>query len=163
MRFSPLIPFRSNVPSRAGNGPFSDLRSEMDDLFARFFELDTTGRFSGLADFAPSIDVSESESQIIVKADLPGVEKDNISLELKEDVLVLKGERSDESESGQGEDRRVIERSYGRFERSMRLPFTPAESEIDTSYKNGVLTVTVAKPQKPEDKAKQIPIRGKWV
>lgn len=163
MRFSPLIPFRSNVPSRTGNGPFSDLRSEMDDLFARFFELDTTGRFSGLADFAPSIDVSESESQIIVKADLPGVEKDNINLELHDDVLVLKGERSDESESGDGENRRVIERSYGRFERSMRLPFTPVESDVETSYKNGILTVTVAKPQKAEDKAKQIPIKGKWV
>ncbi len=163
MRFSPLIPFRSNVPSRAGNDPFSALRSEMDDLFAKFFELDTTGRFSGLADFAPSIDVSESEAQIIVKADLPGVDKDNINLELHDDVLVLKGERRDETESGDGEDRRIVERSYGRFERAMRLPFTPREDDVETSYKNGVLTVTVAKPEKPEDKAKQIPIRGKWV
>ena len=163
MRFSPLIPFRSSLPARSGGDPFSTLRSEMDDLFSRFFELDTTGRFSGLADFAPSIDVSETESEIVVKADLPGVEQDNVSLELHDDVLVLKGERKQETEAGEGEDHRVIERSYGRFERAMRLPFTPAESDVETRYKNGVLTVKVAKPEKPEDKAKQIPIRGKWV
>ncbi len=163
MRFNPLIPFRSNLPTRSTGDPFSTMRTEMDDLFARFFELDTSGRLSGLADFAPNIDVHETDSEIVVKADLPGVEQDQVSLELHDDVLILKGERKEEAKAGEGEDRRVIERSYGRFERAMRLPFAPAEDQIETSYKNGVLTVTVAKPETPEAKATQIPIRGKWV
>ena len=163
MRYNPLIPFRSNLPARSAVDPFSALRTEMDDLFSRFFELDTSGRFSGLADFAPSIDVHESESQIVVKADLPGVDQDHVSLELHDDVLILKGERKEETETGEEQDRRVIERSYGRFERAMRLPFSPAEDDVETSYKNGVLTVTIAKPESPETTAKQIPIKGKWV
>jgi len=163
MRFSPLVPFRSNALKRSGSGIRSPFGIDIDDLWNRLFELDTTDRFGSLADFAPSVDVSETETQIIVKADLPGVEKDDVHLELHEDVLTIKGERNEETEEGEGEDRHVIERSYGSFQRSMRLPFKPAEEDIDTRYAKGVLTVKVAKPKNADDAAKRIEIRGKWV
>lgn len=163
MRFSPLVPFRSNPVKRSGAGLRSPFGTDIDDLWNRLFELDTTDRFGSLADFAPSVDVSETDTQIIVKADLPGVEKDDVHLELQDDVLTIKGERNEETEEGEGEDRHVIERSYGSFQRSMRLPFTPAEADIDTRYEKGVLTVKVAKPKDADTAAKKIPIKGKWV
>lgn len=163
MRFRPLVPFRSRLQARSGSDPFSAYRTEMDDLFQRFFEVDTTGRFNQLADFAPSVDVSETDTAIIIKADLPGVGEDDVHLELHDDLLTLKGERNEETEQGEGEDRRIVERSYGRFERVMRLPFTPDEGDVETDYKQGVLTVTVKKPQNDNGGPKKIPIRGKWV
>lgn len=163
MRFNPLVPFRSGAIKRSGNGPRSFFGTDMDELMSRFFELDAADRFGGFADFAPSIDVTETDTQIILKADLPGVEQDDVHLELHDDMLTLKGERNEETEEGEGEDRRVVERSYGSFQRSMRLPFSPSEDEIETNYKKGVLTVKIAKPENTESAAKRIPIKGKWV
>ena len=161
MQFKPLVPFRSQLPSRSERDPFSAFRLEMDDLFNRFFELDTGGFASELADFAPSVDVSETDTEIIIKADLPGIEEDDIHLELHNDVLRLKGERSEEKEEGEGENRRVVERSFGSFERTMRLPFTPDEKDVTTKYQKGVLKVAIAKPDGEQGGAKRIPINGK--
>lgn len=163
MRFRPLVPFRSSPHSRSGHDLFATFKTEMDDLFDRFFEPRTSAQAGLLAGFAPSIDVSETDTEIIIKADLPGIEEDGVHLELHEDVLTLRGERNEEKEAGEGEDRRIIERSYGRFERSMRLPFAPNEDDIDTNYQKGVLKVTVQKPAEAERATKRIPIKGKWV
>ncbi len=163
MRFNPLVPFRSNAMTRSGNGPRSVFGTDIDDWFNRFFELDATDRFGRFADFAPSIDVSESETHFTMKADLPGIEQEDVHLELHDDVLTLKGERHSETEEGEGENKRVVERSYGSFQRAMRLPFTPSENDVETHYEKGVLTVKIAKPEDAETAAKRIPIKGKWV
>ena len=161
MQFRPLVPFRSKLPSRSERDPFSAFRLEMDDLFNRFFEMDASGRPGELINFAPSVDVSETDTNIIIKADLPGIDEDDIHLELHKDVLSLRGERSEEKEEGEGENRRVVERSFGSFERTMRLPFTPGEKDVTTDYKKGVLKVTIAKPKDEQGGAKRIPIKGK--
>ena len=163
MRFNPLVPSRSSAMTRSGNGPRSVFGTDIDDWFNRFFELDAADRFGRMADFAPSMDVSETDTHIIMKADLPGVEKDDLHLELLDDLLTIKGERHQETEEGEGENKRVIERSYGSFQRAMRLPFAPSEDDVETHYEKGVLTVKIAKPETSDSAAKRIPIKGKWV
>lgn len=154
MRFG-LTPYRQNRPARSGD-MFSSLRSEMDELWDNFFNLTRSPAF-GTSDFAPSIDVSESEKEIVLKADLPGLEEDQIDLEIDHDVLCLSGEREEEKTEN-GEDRRVVERSYGRFERAMRLPFVPEDKDVKTRFSKGVLTVRIAKPEEAAGGARKIKI-----
>jgi len=139
--------------------PFRALRMDFDQLWDEFFDMGRPA-FSRMAAFSPSVDVSETGKQILVKADLPGMEEKDIDLEIDGDLLTLRGERTEEKEEGEDEHRRVVERSYGRFERSMRLPFVPGEKDVDTSFRKGVLTVKIKKPKALESKARKIAING---
>ncbi len=153
MRFGPLAPFRRQSADPAG-GPFDLMRRDFDDLWQRFFEAAPNG---AMAAFSPSMDVSETAKQIVIKADLPGLDESQINLEINGDLLTLSGERSDEK-TEETEDRRIVERSYGRFERSVRLPFVPGDKDVTTEFRNGVLAVKVKKPKNMETKARRIPI-----
>ncbi|WP_084397732.1 Hsp20/alpha crystallin family protein [Henriciella aquimarina] len=163
MRFGSLTPFnRRHFPARDKQGnlePFRSLRMDFDQLWDEFFDM---GRplMPGGMDFSPSVDVSETGKEIVIKADLPGMDEKDVELELNGDMLTISGERSVEKEEGEGESHRVVERSYGRFERSMRLPFSPEDKDVETSFKKGVLKVNVKKPKELENKARKIAIKG---
>ena len=139
--------------------PFRTLRMDFDQLWDEFFDMGRPA-FSKVAAFNPSVDVTETGKQIVIKADLPGMEDKDIDLEIDGDLLTLRGERSEEKEEGDDQHRRVVERSYGRFERSMRLPFAPGDKDVDTSFRTGVLTVKIKKPKELESKARKIAING---
>jgi HSP20 family protein len=155
MRFTPLAPFRSPASSQNGlHDTFGSLRGDLGDIWQQFFDLARSGE---PAAFAAKLDVSETSKEVIIKADLPGLTEDQIDLEIVGDVLSLKGERSEERKDD-SESRHIIERSWGRFERSLRLPFTPGEKDVATSFANGVLTISIKKPKSLETARRKIPI-----
>jgi HSP20 family protein len=150
---APLSRRPSYLQQNNGN-PFTALRQEMDRLFDDFF---TPSASFGSFAFTPAIDVSETDKDVRVRTELPGVAESDVDIELNGDLLTIKGEKREEK-SENGENRRVFERSYGAFQRSIRLPFEPKEDQVKAAFKDGVLTVTAPKPPELAKASKRIPI-----
>ena len=105
----------------------------------------------------PSIEVNESDKDVKVTAELPGLEEKDVQVELANGVLLIKGEKKTETED---KDRKFSERYYGRFER--RIPVEDVDQDkISAAFKNGVLTVTMPKLPQAESKVKRIAINSK--
>ncbi|MGB2696509.1 MAG: Hsp20/alpha crystallin family protein [Candidatus Zixiibacteriota bacterium] len=140
--------------------PFRDLVSiqdEMNRLFNDFFGR-VPSRFEGdlsASEWNPSVDISETKDEIVVKAEVPGMKKDDIKINLQDNVLTLKGERKQEKEEKETNFYRM-ERCYGSFTRSFNLPTMVQADKIKASYKDGILNITL--PKAEEVKPKQIPI-----
>lgn len=96
--------------------------------------------------FSPAVDIQEQEDSFVIKADLPGMSKDAIEIQVENDTLTLSGKREQSSEE-ENSGVRVKERSYGSFCRSFRLGPKVAVGEIDASYDNGVLTLKLPKAE----------------
>jgi len=138
--------------------PFRDL-SLLQDRMNRLF--DETGRGhrgdepAATTTWSPSVDIFETEGEIIVKAELPGIDRKDILLNLEKNVLTLKGERKFEKETKE-ENYHRIERAYGGFSRAFSIPATVDEEKIRADYKDGVLKIAL--PKKEQVKPKQIKI-----
>jgi HSP20 family protein len=98
--------------------------------------------------WVPAMDLVEREGQLVLRADLPGLDRDDVDVEVKDGVLTVSGERRYEHEDDHGGYHRV-ERGFGRFSRSLRLPRGVDASAVSASFDRGVLEVTVAKPAEP--------------
>jgi HSP20 family protein len=132
------------------------LQSEMNRLFSTFF--DDQGPTNGARRWAPAVDVLERDDSIVLKADLPGVDHDDVSIEVSDNLLTISGHRQSEAqEKKEGYFR--IERSYGAFSRSIGLPQGVDADRIEASFDKGVLDVTVPKPE--ERKPRRISIGGR--
>ncbi len=155
---APLARRSPTLPQDGRSDPFTAFRLEMDRLFDDFF---SPSRLSGLGmgkfDFRPALDISENDSELSVRAELPGVDENDVEISLDRDVLTIRGEKREERRDDR-EHQRMIERSYGSFERTVRLPFEPDEAEVKAEFKNGVLTVTAKKPPELSKPSKRIPI-----
>ncbi len=151
-----------NLPDHVREDPFFAFRQEMDRLFDTFFAPGQVGRsaFSGLGGFSvkPAIDVTENDKEVRVRAELPGVDEKDVEISVENDMLIIRGEKREER-TDDGERRRFVERSYGSFERAIRLPFAPEGEEITANFKDGVLTVTAKKPPELSRSTKRIPIQ----
>lgn len=151
-----LIPLRQREPGWWE--PFRDLeriQDEMNKLFD-FSLAKSSGKTSALDRvWNPAVDVYETKDNVIVKADLPGMEKDEIHVSVQGDTLLIKGEKKEEKEY-QEEDFVRTERSYGSFYRALALPESVDADKVKAAYKNGVLELTL--PKKEEVKPKQIAI-----
>jgi len=167
MAIRSLIPWNRSrdVAQRRGEetNPFLTLHREMNRLFDdvfRGFDLAPFGperMFRGALGGWPSIEVGESDKEVKVVAELPGLEEKDVEVELANGVLVIKGEKKTETED---KDRLFSERYYGRFER--RIPVDEVEEDkVSASFKNGVLTVTLPKSTTAQEKVKRIAIEGK--
>ena len=123
-----------------------------DDFFApsRYTEDETSAR-----DLQPVVDIYENDANFVIKAELPGIDKKDIGIDVKGRVLTLKGERSSENEVEKDKYYRC-ERTFGRFERSFTLPGEINVDKINANYQDGVLKIEVPKPK--EHKPKQITI-----
>lgn len=110
---------------------------------------------SGQSIWQPAIDVTEDKENFILKADLPGLKKEDIHVSVENGILTIEGERQSETEQKE-KDYHRIERSYGRFVRSLNLGTSVDDSKIKANYKDGVLEVTVPKIEK--SKAKTIDV-----
>src|SRR6266403_5148044 len=138
--------------------PFFTLHREMnrmfDDVF-RGFDLAPFGSAQALGGLGwPRIDVDETDKEVRVTAELPGLDEKDVSLEIANGVLSISGEKKSESED---KDRRFSERYYGRFER--RIPLEDVDEDKATaSFKNGVLTITVPKSGEAKSNVRRIEI-----
>jgi len=132
-----------------------NVQKEMSKMFSNFFT-DDNESFTGLQNWYPSADITEGKDQYTVHIELPGVTKDGVKITLQENVLTVQGEKKQESETKEENFHRV-ERSYGSFSRSFRLPSLVKSDKIDANYKDGVLTIVL--PKAEEAKAKQIDIK----
>ena len=160
MALRDLIPWsngsRDMQYSQQGN-PFLALHREMNRLFDetfRAFEVDTFGPHPmGW----PSVEVNETDKEVKVVAELPGLEEKDVQVELANGVLRISGEKKSETED---KERRFSERYYGRFER--RIPMEDVDQEkVAAKFDKGVLTVTLPKPPAAQQKVKRIAINGK--
>jgi HSP20 family protein len=131
------------------------LQGEMNRLFNSFFEDDAgNGRQQR---WAPAVDLVEREDRLVLKADLPGMSEDDVQIEIRDNILTISGERKAEHEEKQNGYYRV-ERAFGRFSRSLQLPSGVHTEGIAASFENGVLEVTIPKPE--ERKPRKIEIKG---
>jgi len=139
------------APARTGD-VFAAMRNEMDRLFERFEHgfprLPSLFREHGNGGLImPELDVKESADAVTIEAELPGVEEKDVSVTLANGLLTIKGEKKQTKEEKK-ENYYLAERSYGAFERSLRLPDTIDEAKIEAKFDKGVLKVKAAK--KPE-------------
>lgn len=130
--------------------PFRELARVFDDPFFRA----TTGDAS--CRWCPAVDVTESEKELVVSADLPGIDPKQVEITVQENILTLSGERKAESES-KDESYHRVERAYGSFTRSFVLPSTVDETKVSAEYKDGVLRVHL--PKREEAKPRKIDVK----
>ncbi len=140
---------------KQGQG-YRTLRSEMDRVFDDFFGLMPARREGSATMWSPSVDISETADNFVVRAELPGMKKDDIELEVENNVLSIRGERKFEK-TDEGENYHFMERSYGSFYRSFTLPKNVDSETIGAEYKDGMLIVTI--PKKEEVKPKKVEIK----
>ncbi len=135
--------------------PWRELE-EVSNRLARFF--DDTPFAATTTEWIPPVNVMETNDELILTAELPGMREEDINIELENNVLTISGEKVEERKEGD-EDRRyhVWERRYGTFSRSFTLPRTVKSDEITASYENGVLTIHL--PKAPEAKGRKIEIK----
>ncbi len=157
-----LIPWRRDrgeIQTRREENPFELLHREMNDLFASFFR-DFESPFRGLAPAtgrgpaamsAPSVDVSETDDEVQVTADLPGLTEKDVEVTLDDGALTIRGEKKEEREEKK-RNYHLVERAYGRFERSVALPHGIDPGKVKARFKNGVLHVTL--PKTPESRSR---------
>lgn len=144
--------------------PFRDLAA-LQDRIDRLFE-DSLGRlrsdWGGEAlegrTWAPAVDIVETDNEIVLKADLPGIDPKDVEIQVQNGTLTLKGERKFESDVKEDNYRRV-ERVYGSFVRSFSLPRSVDADKAEAEYRNGVLQVKL--PKRPEAKPKQLKVAVK--
>ncbi|MDI6764892.1 MAG: Hsp20/alpha crystallin family protein [Thermodesulfobacteriota bacterium] len=125
----------------------------MDRLWDSFFEERPRRKIEEVGEWLPSLDVSETKNDLVVKAELPGMDPKDIDISLNEGILTIKGERKQEKEENE-QNYHLIERSYGSFTRLVRLPREVKSEKISASYKNGVLKVTLPKSEEAKKESK---------
>jgi len=133
-----------------------NLQREMERMFGRLAEMKWED-LPALGDWSPSMDISETKDSLVAKIEVPGMDQKDIQISLQENLLTIKGEKKQEKEEKDERYHRV-ERSYGSFIRSIRLPVAVDASKVMANFKNGLLTVTL--PKTPASKGTTIPIKA---
>ncbi len=137
-------------PRRRWLAPFQDL----EDVFERFWADQGNGMVASL--FAPPLDMTEKDGEILLRMDLPGIDAKDIDIQVTGNQLTISGERKEEKEES-GETYHRIERRSGRFSRSVLLPCDVQDDKVDARYANGVLTIRL--PKTAEAKSKHIAVK----
>jgi HSP20 family protein len=159
MDMKTLVPLRtrSNL-ARADYFPFDALRREVDGLFFDFAHSLGIAPTNGSHMLAPKMEVAETDKEIQISAELPGLERKDIDISLDANVLTIRAERRAEKEEDQKDKNvHVSERSYGVFYRAIELPTSVDPSTVQATMSNGVLKIVIPKP--PQAEAKKIEIK----
>jgi len=130
----------------------------IDDFIDRFFY--EWPSFERETDFtwSPRVDVNETDNEITIDVELPGIDKKDVKVEVKDNILSISGERKNEKKTENAESRRV-ERHYGKFERTFGLPDTVEADKVSAKYKDGVLVLTLPKTEKAKPKEIAVEIK----
>lgn len=135
------------------------LQRDMNRIFDQFFRGDVLADETMYGrDWTPAVDVVENNDAFILKAELPGMNKEDVKITLENNILTIRGEKKNEMDKKEGNVHRV-ERNYGMFERSFTIPGTIKPNDIDAQYKDGILTLTL--PKAEEAKPKLIDVKVK--
>ncbi len=136
--------------------PTRSLMTDFDRIFDSMFTHDLP-RFSSTNSWMPAIDVNETETKFFLSADMPGLDKKDVSVDIHDGVITIKGKRAiDDKKPTDGY--RIRERQLGSFNRSFRLPDNVKEDKVAAKVKNGVLTVTLPKTKEILPDGRQIKI-----
>jgi HSP20 family protein len=168
MALKELIPWKrtgNELATRQDSmfAPFDQFRREMDNIFDGFLT-DWPMRSTNLLDrqlrnFMPQVDVTETEKEVRVIAELPGLEEKDVDVSLTQGVLTIKGEKREEHE----ENKRDFHRSelrYGMFERAVQLPAEIDADKAKATFKKGVLKITLPKTAEAQSNRRRIPVEG---
>ncbi len=134
-----------------------DLHKEISDIFNTSFEA-LPAKISQEATWLPSLDISEDKDSVVIKMDLPGVKQQDIDISISADTLTVKGERKKEEEV-KNKNYHRIERFYGTFARSLRLPSYVDTNKVKASYKDGVLEILLPKTESAKPKQIKVEIK----
>ena len=156
MPITDLIPWKKKEPVQqeeeraleSAEHPLLSFQQEMNQLFDDFFGrswMEPFGAFrEGWDAFSPRMDVAESDTEIVVSAELPGLDEEDIDVSLSRGMLTISGEKRQGKEE-KGRNYYRVERSYGSFQRSIPLPAEVDASKVDAVFRKGVLTITLPK------------------
>lgn len=160
MAMRDLMPSRRNrgVARRGEADWFHAFEDHMMDLFENFDRQIDRGTLGGDF-FSPSLDISDRGSDLLVTAEIPGMEQKDLDVTVQDNVLTIRGEKKDQCEGGE-KGHTYQECRYGRFERSVTLPAEIDPENCKAEYKNGVLRLTMPKRAKAEESKKKIPVNG---
>lgn len=140
--------------------PFKDLEDfeqRLASTFGRTFSRPNGEEAIATADWAPLVDITEDDKEFLIKAELPGLKKEEVKVAVEEGVMTISGERKTEKEEKSKKYHR-IERSYGKFERSFTLPDGSDASKVSAEFRDGVLQVHLPKTERPAAKALEVKI-----
>jgi HSP20 family protein len=152
-----IFPFAGSGVSHRGDA-FFDLHREMNRLFEDASRGPTGGReiAGGQLLAGPRMDIHESENALEITAELPGVSQNDVDLRIEGDVVTIRGEKRNERRDKHAH---IVERSYGTFQRSVQIPFSPDPAQVEANFDSGILTVVLPKKGQQE-KAHRIEISG---
>jgi HSP20 family protein len=141
--------------------PFRELE-DVSNRLNRIFGRSTARAESGqemlaVADWSPSIDISETDAAYLIKAEIPGVKKEDVKVTIQDGMLTVQGERKMQKEE-KGKKFHRVERSYGSFVRSFRIPDNADENSVKAEFKDGMLNVTLAKSAKAKAKSVNVAV-----
>lgn len=162
-----LIPWRrsrSGTPARAEESPFDALHREMTSLFDSFFrDVEQTFRSwpawrSAPSFVTPSVEVSETDEELRISAELPGLTEKDVEVSVDNDILLIRGEKKQEREEKK-RSYHLVERAYGRFEREIPLPAGLDLEKVEAKFKNGVLTVVLPKTLEARSQRRVVPVK----
>jgi HSP20 family protein len=141
---------RPTLPAWQGFGRLTDLRDEIERLFeAPLAELAKTSQI--LSGWTPALDIYENKDNLVVKAELPGMKREDIEVSMHDGTLSISGERKNQGKYEEGDVYRS-ERFFGRFQRTVSLPSAVAADKVKAQYTDGVLTVTLPKTEEAKPK-----------
>lgn len=152
------------TPTKTGNvavrrrGPLAAVRSDIESFFNNLFEDGNSGLLSQIGMINPPLDFTESDSNLRVRMDLPGIDAKEIDVQVSGNQLTIAGERKEEKVT-KNELVHRIERRFGSFSRSFALPCAVQEDKIEASYQDGVLHVTL--PKTEESKSRRVPVKAR--
>lgn len=135
-----------------------DISNRLNQIFARPVAQSESGQqMLKMADWAPSVDISETDKAFVIKAEIPEVKKEDVKVTIDDGMITIQGERKMEKEE-KGKKFHRIERSYGSFVRSFCLPDGVDESKAKAEFKDGMINVTLPKSEKAKSKAVEIAV-----
>ncbi len=161
MALKDIITGNKSLPVKRDEAdPFALIRRRMDNIFEDFLHgFDLQPFESRLGVFSPNIDVVETDKEIRISAELPGMEEKDIEVSLNKDTLTIGGEKKEEKEDKDKGYYRM-ERSYGSFSRTIAVPIEVETDKIEAKFKKGVLNITLPKSAKAVAETKKIPVKS---